>query len=127
MEQPAPSQIGVVVASPGPVDWPGEAQWVAPPAERPVVLPPADPPVWPRPAQLATAALLSLALGLLAWHAYGLQRWGARPTTLETSAAAPPAVGSLDLNRADRAQLLQLPGVGAALAQRIEDYRSEHD
>ena len=58
-------------------------------------------------AQGATALLLCLALGLLAWHAYGLQRWGARPTTLEPGAPAPPAVGSLDLNRADRTQLLQ--------------------
>jgi competence protein ComEA len=32
----------------------------------------------------------------------------------------------IDLNRADRAELLQLPGVGPNLAERIETYRREH-
>jgi competence protein ComEA len=32
----------------------------------------------------------------------------------------------LDLNRADHVQLMQLPGVGEAMATRIEEYRDEH-
>jgi competence protein ComEA len=32
----------------------------------------------------------------------------------------------VDLNRAERAELLQLPGVGESLANRIENYRREH-
>jgi competence protein ComEA len=68
--------------------------------------------------------LLLLALGLLGWYVYGAQGWGARPTTLEPDAVLTYRV---DLNRADRAQLLQLPGVGENLAQRIEDYRAEHN
>src|SRR5690348_3762982 len=71
------------------------------------------PPAWPRTAQAAAAALLLAALALLGWHAYGAGRWGARPTTLEADAAL---AYRIDLNRADRAQLLQLPGVGEGLA-----------
>jgi competence protein ComEA len=81
------------------------------------------PPAWPRTAQVAAAALLLAALALLGWHAYGAGRWGARPTTLEADAAL---AYRIDLNRADRAQLLQLPGVGEGLAGRIEDYRRKH-
>jgi competence ComEA-like helix-hairpin-helix protein len=78
---------------------------------------------WPRSAQIALAALLGLAAGLLAWYAYGVQRWGSRPTDLDSP---PASFLRLDLNRADHAQLLQLPGVGENLARRIEAYRAEH-
>jgi competence protein ComEA len=78
---------------------------------------------WPRSAQLALAVLLGLAAGLLAWHGYDMQRWGSRPTDLDTSRAP---FTRLDLNRADHAQLLQLPGVGDSLARRIGAYRAEH-
>jgi competence protein ComEA len=50
-------------------------------------------------------------------HAIGQLRWGARPTELTYR---------VDLNHAGHAELLQLPGVGEKLAQRIEDYREEH-
>jgi competence protein ComEA len=80
-------------------------------------------PAWPRTAQAAAAALLLVALALLGWHAYGAGRWGARPTTLEADAAT---AYRIDLNRADRTQLLQLPGVGEGLAGRIEEYRRKH-
>jgi competence protein ComEA len=83
----------------------------------------AAPPAWPRGAQAAAAALLLAALALLGWHAYGASRWRARPTALEADAAR---TYRIDLNRADRAQLLQLPGVGEGLAGRIEDYRRRH-
>lgn len=75
------------------------------------------PPVWPRSAQLATALLLVLSLGLMSWHAASLRVESARPTE--------PAF-TLDLNRADRAELRQLPGIGEALAGRIDDYRRAH-
>jgi competence ComEA-like helix-hairpin-helix protein len=61
--------------------------------------------------------LLGLATALLVVHALTQLRWGARPTELTYR---------VDLNRAGRAELLQLPGVGEHLAERIERYRDEH-
>jgi competence protein ComEA len=87
--------------------------------------PPARPPAleaWPRPAQAATAALLLLATLLLLWHGLGSLPGGSRPAELHSAAPA----RRVDLNRADRAELLQLPGIGDGLAERIEDYRREH-
>jgi competence protein ComEA len=78
--------------------------------------------LWPRSAQLATAVLLGLATVLLAVHVYGSLRRSARPTELERLDCAI----QVDLNHADRSELLQLPGVGENLAQRILDYRREH-
>jgi competence protein ComEA len=77
---------------------------------------------WPRSAQRATAGLLVLAIGLLAWRLSAAGRWGTRPTTLETDSAA----FRVDLNRADNARLRQLPGVGESLARRIEESRELH-
>jgi competence ComEA-like helix-hairpin-helix protein len=75
---------------------------------------------WPRPAQWAMIFLLGAATALLAGHALKMLRWGTRPTELEPGAG----LGfRIDLNRADRAELLQLPGVGDSLAQKILDYR----
>jgi competence protein ComEA len=67
--------------------------------------------------------LLLLALSLLGWHAWAAQRGSCQPSTLEVDAVLSP---SFDLNQADHAQLLQLPGVGEGLARRIEAYRAEH-
>jgi competence protein ComEA len=78
---------------------------------------------WPRSAQLATAFLLGLATALLAGHSYGYLRYGTRPTELERESAPTYQV---DLNEAERAELLQLPGVGPNLAQRILEYRQAH-
>src|SRR5205085_9778615 len=78
---------------------------------------------WPRPALWASAVLLAVALVLLAWNIYASSRWATRPAVLERDALRNTRV---DLNRADRAQLLQLPGVGETLAGRIETYRDEH-
>ena len=75
---------------------------------------------WPRTAQWAMAVLLVLATLLMALSSLGSMRWGARPTRLEREAAS---AGRVDLNRADRAQLLQLPDIGESLAERIEEYR----
>jgi competence protein ComEA len=118
MDAPLPI-LGVAVGSSAPQS-PPEATplTVAPTAS---VVAAATP--WPRSAQGATAALLALALGLLGWHAWNAQRWGSRPTELDVNAAA----GRIDLNHADRAQLLQLPGVGGRTADRIEEYRLSHN
>lgn len=74
---------------------------------------------WPRSAQVAAAFLLGVALTLLALRCYEASSWAARPTE-------PVLVYRIDLNRADRAELLQLPGVGDRLAGRIENYRQQH-
>jgi competence protein ComEA len=80
--------------------------------------PPQAVPTWPRAAQLAMVFLLGVALTLLGAHIYRGLRWGSRPTELQRPY-------QVDLNRAGRAELLQVPGVGVSLAQRIQDYRGE--
>src|SRR5262245_16585385 len=88
----------------------------APPA--PVPTPPAPPP-WPRPVQLALALLALTAFGLAAArHSTAL---GNRPRPTEVRVRVEPA--AVDLNRASRAELLQLPGVGPKLADHIEAVR----
>src|SRR5947209_5508188 len=64
---------------------------------------------WPRPALWATVILLGGMLGLMAWNVYGSSRWATRPTRLERGALR---TARLDLNRADRVQLMQLQGLG---------------
>lgn len=77
---------------------------------------------WPRSAQWATAFLLGTTVALLFVHFAGSWRWGARPSELQ----ATTATARLDLNQAERIELLQLPGVGPNLAMRIETYRQTH-
>lgn len=89
---------------------------------------PAPPPsavltAWPRLAQLTAAFLLGVCLTLLSVQALALLKWGSRPSELE---AAPVVAYRIDLNRASRAELLQLQGVGPALADRILAHREEH-
>jgi competence protein ComEA len=79
-------------------------------------------PTWPLAAQRVTAGLLAVALCLLGWQSFGVGRLATKPTTLEPGATA----FRVDLNHADHAHLLQLPGVGEALAGRIEDYRQSY-
>jgi competence protein ComEA len=112
----APSSTPPVAA---PV-WPDAAQLptIAPP------LPLSVASTWPRPALWATVLLLFLALALIGWNVYGSSRRATRPTTLERGALQ---TSRLELNRADRVQLLQLPGVGETLAARMEAYRDEHN
>ncbi|HEY7425227.1 MAG TPA: helix-hairpin-helix domain-containing protein [Gemmataceae bacterium] len=120
----APSPVGVAAASPTPPpEWPEAKRWLAPTGDLSVRLPDAPASAWSRPAQGTAALLLLLSLVLLAWHTYAAQRWSCRPATLEPAADDPPFV---ELNQADHAQLLQLPGVGENLARRIEAYRVEH-
>src|SRR5262249_45229363 len=54
---------------------------------------------------------------------YGSLRRSARPTELEQLDCAI----QVDLNHADRSELLQLPGVGENLARHILAYRHEHN
>ena len=75
---------------------------------------------WPRSAQLTTAFLLGVCATLLAVHFGSTLRWGSRPSDLDRGALHAYRV---DLNRASRAELLQLPGVGPNLAERIESRR----
>ena len=76
-----------------------------------------SPPASHRGAQLALGAVIALLFGLLAFRGYG-NGLGARPTQ-----AVQPAL--TDLNRADRAQLEQIPGIGPGLAKRIDDHRRD--
>jgi competence ComEA-like helix-hairpin-helix protein len=118
-----PPNLGVAAPSSTPPAaapaWPDAAQLpvVSPALPNPI------PNTWPRPALWATVVLLLIALSLLGWNVYASSRWATRPTMLERGALQ---ASRLDLNRADRVQLTQLPGVGDTLAARIEEYRDEH-
>lgn len=120
----ASSPVGVAAASPSlPAQRPQAPRWVSPPGDLSIRLPANPAPAWSRPAQGTAVVFLVLALGLLGWHAWTSHRDSCRPATLEPGALT---TSSLDLNEADHAQLLQLPGVGDHLASRIEAYRTEH-
>ena len=78
---------------------------------------------WPRSVQIATTALLGVAMVLLAARSFDHFWNRLRPTK-------PPPGHSIayqvDVNIAERAELLQLPGIGESLARRILEYRREH-
>src|SRR5262245_51449940 len=76
---------------------------------------------WTRPAQLTAAFFFTLAFVLLALRMYGASRWACKPLEV---AAGP--IYQIDLNHADRAELLQLPGIGPQLADRIVQHRRQH-
>lgn len=89
-----------------------------------VVVAPPDPPrdggeVWPPAARRLTALLAVAALALLAWRGYGLSRWSLRPAPI----AREEWVAPIDINRAERADLRTIPGVGDKLADRIVAHR----
>lgn len=71
---------------------------------------------WPRSAQWAAAVLLGMVLILLAYHALANSGHATRATQLVT---ADGPIYRLDLNRAPAAELMQIPGIGPALAERI--------
>ena len=114
MDAPLP-MLGVAAGPPAPQPTPLIAAPTAP------IVVAATP--WPRSAQVAMVLLLALAVGLLGWHIGNGQRWASRPSELDLNAGG----GPVDLNHADRAKLLQLPGVGDHIADRIEEYRLSHN
>jgi competence protein ComEA len=99
---------------------------VQPPAALPFPAPPPPDPAlqltWPRSAQWAAVALVTIAAVLLLVNAAGYLQSGARPTELLRGKGLSFRI---DLNRASHAELLLLPGVGKNLAERIEQYRTD--
>ena len=77
----------------------------------------AELPTGRRSAQIALAVFLAILGGMLAFRGYGNQL-GARPVD---------SVGAtrLDLNRADRVDLEQVPTIGPKLAGAIDEHRRE--
>jgi competence protein ComEA len=68
-----------------------------------------------------TALLLLIGIaGLIGWRWYD-DRYGTRPTTLE-----PNAAHRVDVNRATKSELMQVPGIGPQLADRIVLHREDH-
>jgi competence protein ComEA len=77
------------------------------------------PPVCARSAQYAAVVLAVAVLLLVGWR-YAADRAGTRPTDLKRDASR------VDLNKAGRSELLQLPGVGPKSADKILAYRKEN-
>jgi competence protein ComEA len=93
---------------PSPVRERGSADWLAS--------------AWPRSARLSAVILVFAAACHVAAQSYVASRHASRPTAVESGASQAYLV---DLNAASRAELMQLPGVGESLADRIEAYRKE--
>lgn len=95
------------------MDTPAPPSSATPPAAAATV---ASPPVAvSRSAHIALGLLLSFVLGLLAFRGYGASS-GAKPTE-------PASAALTDLNRAGRAELEQIPGVGPSLSKQIAEHR----
>jgi competence protein ComEA len=75
---------------------------------------------WPKSAQWTAAVLLAGVVILLACHALAGMRVRTRVSDLDPGGP----IYRLDLNRARVAELVQLPGVGTQLAERILAYRN---
>jgi competence ComEA-like helix-hairpin-helix protein len=123
---PAAPPLGVAAPSPLPPP-PAVPPAVPTPPAAPAVALPATPDAfrlaWPSAAQAAVALLALLTLGLLGWHAYARSRWATRPLALTPGDAE---VFRIDLNKADAVTLMQLPGCGEVLAERIVAYRERY-
>jgi competence ComEA-like helix-hairpin-helix protein len=77
----------------------------------------------PRQAQVALIGLLVLTVLLLGTHTFGLL---ALSTVSAELKPGEPLRYRLELNDASRSELLQLPGVGPKMADRILDHRAKH-
>jgi competence protein ComEA len=73
-----------------------------------------------RASQFVLCGFAVVALSLLAFRGYG-NGFGVRPTDQQPSSTR----HRVDLNAADKAELLQVPGIGPALADAIITHRSE--
>lgn len=82
----------------------------------PAAPPPADGPV-SRSTQLAALAVLAVLAGLIGWRWYA-DHFGTRPTE-----AGREATHRVDLNRATKAELMQVPGLGPQMADHILAHR----
>src|ERR1700687_5028151 len=78
---------------------------------------------WPRSAQWTTAFLLGITVTLLVIQGWSYLPWATRPVPLDRHSIKDYRV---DLNRADKAELIQLPGVGVVLADHIITHRQDH-
>src|SRR5947209_6273788 len=76
--------------------------------------------IWSRPVQAALAMLLFSLIAFIIGHVIFGDLRDARPTELEAG-SFPTAI--VDLNRADKALLRQVPEIGDVLADRIDEYR----
>ena len=74
-----------------------------------------------RDSQVALAVIALCLCGLLAVRTYSPRLFAARPTDEITPTRT---ASSLDLNRVERAELLQLPGVGPGMADAILSHRN---
>lgn len=97
------------------------------PAPAPGSLPPLVPPSaptssWSSPVQLALAFLLGIATTLIGIQSFGFWRWVGRPSDLDQKQIV---IYRVNLNQANRAELLQLPGIRDTLAERIEEHRTK--
>lgn len=70
-----------------------------------------------RQTQLAAIALLLIIAGLIGWRWYA-DRFRTRPSELQANTAH-----RIDINKASKSELLQIPGVGPQLAERIVSER----
>ena len=77
---------------------------------------------WPASAQWVTAFLFGVATTLLLVNAFSYLRIGFRPTEWQPDDRIAP----VDLNTATQAELVQLPGIGPTLAQRITQDRDRN-
>ena len=82
---------------------------------------------WPHSVQLAVALLLAMGVGFLLSRSFASDPVRLEASPSERDEATPHRSGPrLDLNRATRAELALLPGVGPSRAQSIDDYRRQH-
>ncbi len=101
------------------------------PAATPPTVPPTQPArpapsvlqACPPPAQWILVALLSVTLILIAVQAYGFLPLATHPAELDPGE---PLLYRLELNRATKGELQQLPGIGPKMADRILEYRDRH-